>query len=71
MIVVMLLNKRVCIKTVVTFRTGLSLLNKTAHIIVIKVSISLTIFGIMVVNTMLKVMFLGNVTWSYFKDIQV
>lgn len=69
MIVVMLLNERVCIKTVVTFRAGLSLLNKTAHIIVIKVSISLAIFGIMVVNTMLEVMFLGNVAWRYFKDI--
>ena len=69
MIVVMLLNKGVCIKTVVTFRTSLSLLDETAHIIMIKISISLTIFSIMVVYAMLEIVLLGNVAWSDFKDI--
>ncbi len=67
LIVIVLLNKRVCEKASISIRAFLLLLDIGTHLIMIKVAIPLSVLGIVVVGAVLMVMGFWNIARIHFE----
>jgi hypothetical protein len=68
LIIIVLFHKGMREETVVPVGAFLILFDEVAHLRMIIVSISFSIFGIVIIHAMFVVMSLGNIAGSHFKD---
>ena len=71
LIVIVLFDKWMREDAGLSLRAFLLLFYVSAHVELIEISIALSIFCVVIVGTMLVIMFICDIAWVYFEDLEI
>ena len=71
LIVIVLFDKWMSKDAGLSLRAFLLLFYVSAHVELIEISIALSIFCVVIVGTMLVIMFICDIAWVYFEDLEI